>query len=442
MKRIVKIIAMSMALASMPMTMWANSYEVSQDEMLNRFLNYVKINSQSIDNKNQEVFPMTEGQKEMAQFLADEAKALGANVYMCPNYYVYVEIPSNVKANVPTLGISCHYDVTPEAVSGNITPKVIKYEGGDINQGGGRVISPDSDMGQELKNHIGKTIIHSDGTTLLGGDDKNGCAITMSVVESLIKGGKKVKHGKVQVVFCPNEDIGRSAEKIDKNHFNPDIIYDMDGEGGKDVAVSNFSARRVDVKFVGRQAHPGDAKRLKMGDALAAASMYIASTPLECRPENTEGRQGYIHSWKLDMDSTMTEYRVQTRIRYFDKSEGALFDSLVMTAIENVKRDFPNVKVEIVHDGVQYENVEYFMHPQSKDIIAKAAEKTGVEIKYIDSRGGVTASMFCTKGLKGGMCVFTGQYATHSTKEYSVLEEMHDAYRLMMEVVSQVAKVK
>ena len=91
MKRIVKIIAMSMALASMPMTMWANSYEVSQDEMLNRFLNYVKINSQSIDNKNQEVFPMTEGQKEMAQFLADEAKALGANVYMCPNYYVYVE---------------------------------------------------------------------------------------------------------------------------------------------------------------------------------------------------------------------------------------------------------------------------------------------------------------------------------------------------------------
>ena len=198
MKRIVKIIAMSMALASMPMTMWANSYEVSQDEMLNRFLNYVKINSQSIDNKNQEVFPMTEGQKEMAQFLADEAKALGANVYMCPNYYVYVEIPSNVKANVPTLGISCHYDVTPEAVSGNITPKVIKYEGGDINQGGGRVISPDSDMGQELKNHIGKTIIHSDGTTLLGGDDKNGCAIAMSVVESLIKGGKKVKHGKVQ----------------------------------------------------------------------------------------------------------------------------------------------------------------------------------------------------------------------------------------------------
>ena len=216
MKRIVKITAMSIVMASMSMSMSAKNYEVSQDEMLSRFLSYVKINSQSIDNNNPDVFPMTAGQKEMAQFLADEAKALGGDVYMCPNYYVYVEIPSNVKDEVPTLGISCHYDVTPEAVSGNIKASVIKYEGGDINQGGGSVISPNSDLGQYLKNHVGKTIIHSDGTTLLGGDDKNGCAIAMSVIESLVKGGKKVKHGKVQIVFCPNEDIGRSAEKIDQ----------------------------------------------------------------------------------------------------------------------------------------------------------------------------------------------------------------------------------
>lgn len=442
MKRIVKIIVITMALASMSMTMWAKGYEVSQDAMLNRLLSYVKINSQSIDNNDQAVFPMTDGQKEMAQFLADEAGALGAEVYMCPNYYVYVEIPSNVKGDVPTLGISCHYDVTPEAVSGNIKASVIKYEGGDINQGGGRVISPDSDLGQYLKNHVGKTIIHSDGTTLLGGDDKNGCAIAMSVVESLIKGGKKVKHGKVQVVFCPNEDIGRSAEKIDKTHFNPDILYDMDGEGGEDVTVSNFSARRIDIMFEGNQAHPSEAKKLKLGDALAASSTYIASFPLEYRPENTEGKQGYIHPWKVEVDSTATKYRVQTRIRYFDLKEGELFDSLVVSAVEKVKRDFPNVKVEVVYDGVQYENVEYFMHPQSKDVITKAADKVGVEIKFIDSRGGTTASMFCTKGLKGGMNVFTGQYAPHTTSEYSVLEEMYDAYRLMMEVVNQVSEMK
>lgn len=442
MKRAIKITMASMVIGAVSMSVSAKGYEVGQDEMLNRFLNYVKINSQSVDNKNQAVFPMTEGQKEMARFLAEEAKVLGANVYMCPDYYVYVEIPSNVKGDVPVLGISCHYDVTPEAVSGNIKPIVIKYEGGNIDQGNGRFISPDSVLGQDLKNHIGKTIIHSDGTTLLGGDDKNGCAIAMSVIESLIKGGKKVKHGKVQIVFCPNEDIGRSADKIDKNRFNPDILYDMDGEGGKDVTVSNFSARRIDIKFVGNQAHPSEAKKLKLGDALAAASAYISSVPLEYRPENTEGKQGYIHPWELKVDSTATEYRVQTRIRYFDLKEGELFDSLVMAAIENVKRDFPNVKVEIVHDGVQYENVEYFMHPQSKDIITKASEHAGVDIRFIDSRGGTTASMFCVKGLRGGMNVFTGQYAPHTTSEYSVLEEMYDAYLLMMEVVNEVTKMK
>lgn len=429
-------------LVSMPMTMWSKSYEVSQDAMLNRFLDYVKINSQSKNNNNQEVFPMTDGQKEMAQFLAEEAKSLGANVYMCPDYYVYVDIPSNVKADVPTLGISCHYDVTPEAMSGNIKASVIKYEGGDINQGGGRVISSNSDLGQDLKNHIGKTIIHSDGTTLLGGDDKNGCAIAMSLVESLIKGGKKVKHGRVQVVFCPNEDIGRSAEKIDRSHFDPDILYDMDGEGGKDVAASNFTARAIDVKFVGNQVYPGNAKKLKLGDALAAASSYIASIPLEYRPEYTEGKQGYIHPWSMDMDSSKIEYHVQTRIRYFDLKEGELFDSLVKSAVEKVRRDFPNVKVDIVYDDVQYENVEYYMHPESKNIISAAAQKAGVELNFIDSRGGTTASMFCVKGLRGGMNVFTGQYAIHSTKEYSVLEEMYDAYRLMMEVVNQVAKMR
>lgn len=442
MKRIVKITAISMALASMSMTMRAKDYEVSQDAMLNRLLNYVKINSQSIDNNDPAVFPMTDGQKEMAQFLADEATALGANVYMCPNYYVYVEIPSNVKDEVPTLGISCHYDVTPEAVSGNITPKVVKYAGGDIVLGNGKVLSPGTEMGQELKDLVGKTIIHADGTTLLGGDDKNGCAIAMSVLESLLKGGKKVKHGKVQFVFCPNEDIGRSAEKIDKSRFNPDILYDMDGEGGKDVTVSNFSARRIDVLFNGKQAHPGDAKKLKLGDALAAASAFVASVPVKYRPENTDGTQGYIHPWSMEPDATKTNYTVQARIRYFDKSEGELFDSLMMAAIENVKRDFPNVKVEVLFDGVQYENVAYYMHPESKNIISAAAQNAGVELNFIDSRGGTTASMFCVKGLRGGMNVFTGQHAIHSEYEYSVLEEMYDAYRLMMEVVNQVAKMK
>ncbi|MBR6655402.1 MAG: tripeptide aminopeptidase PepT [Alistipes sp.] len=444
MKSILKSFAVAVSMLALSMSASAQKYVVSQDKMLDRLLSYVKIDSQSDYN-----LPITKGQEKMAQFLAAEAASLGAKVYVCPDSYVYVELPSNVKFDLPTLGISCHYDVSPEAVGGKVKPIVTKYQGGVVVQSKGRVISPDAIIGQDLKNHIGKTLIHTDGSTLLGGDDKNGCAITMSVLESLIKGGDKVEHGKVQFVFCPNEDVGRSAEKIDIKHFNPDILFDMDGEGGQDVTVSNFTAYGYNVRFTGTLAHPGEAKKMKFGDAMAAAATFVASVPVEYRPENSEGRQGYIHPFQMEkveakrnaQNNTADDsvvYEVSTRIRYFDKADGEKFKSIMNAAVAQIKRDFPNVKTEVIYDDVQYENVEYTMHPKSKDIIAVAAAKCGVKLNFVDGRGGSTASMFCTRGLKGGMNVFTGQYVTHSTNEYSVLEDMYDAYRLMMEVVNQV----
>ena len=441
MKRFCNAIIATFVLVAISASVSAKSYRVSQDKMLDRLLGYIKINSQSqYDKENSSIFTMTDGQRVMAQHLANEAKALGAKVYVCPDNYVYIELPSNTKADVPTLGISCHYDTTPEApCSKVINPIVIKYKGGDIIQGEGRSISPDSHFGRDLKNHIGKTIIHTDGTTLLGGDDKNGCAITMSVLETLLKNGKKQRHGKVQFVFCPNEDIGLSAARIDKAYFNPDILYDMDGEGGNEITISNFTARGFDVCFTGNKAHPAEAKKMKFGDALAAASTFIAAVPVKYRPENSEGRQGYIHPYTMSADSTETIYKVSTRIRYFDRAEGDIFDKIINEAVARIKRDFPNVKTEVVYDGLQYENVEYSMHPKSRAIVAEAAKRAGIAYKEVDGRGGTTASMFCAKGLKGGMNVFTGQYAVHSTNEYAVLEEIYAAYRLMMEIVGQVA---
>lgn len=411
---------------------------VTKEDMLTRFLKYVKIDSQSQEADVAGEFPMTDGQIVMAKFLEDEAKALGADVYRSEDAYVYITIPSNTNDKVPTLGISCHLDFTPEAPGGNINPIVKRnYQGGDILLGNGKYLRVDSPEGADLKNLIGKTIIHTDGATLLGGDDKNGCAIAMSLVESLLRAGRKSKHGIIQVVFCPNEDVGLSAERIDTTRFNPDILFDLDGEGSSEVLAENFTARSLVLKFVGRYAHPGSAKEQKLGDALAAASSFIAAIPLKYRPENTEGREGYIHPWKMAADGN--DYIVHSRIRYFDKEEGAEFKRILADNIESIKRNFSNVKVETVQDILQYENVAYNMHPESRNIVEQAAKKVGVEVNFVDVRGGTTASMFTAKGLRGGMCLFTGQHAIHSVHEYSVLEEMYDSYKMMLHVIGLVA---
>lgn len=218
---------------------------VSHEKMLERLMKYISVESWSLyDNVNND-WTMTEGQAEMAAMLAADAKALGADVYVSPDNYVYVTVPSNLKYDVPSVGISCHLDYSQEAPYQGINPTVLKYQGGDIVLSEGVVLSPDSPEGKDLKCLEGKTLIHTDGKTLLGGDCKNGCAVAMSVLETLMK--SDMKHGEVQFVWCPNEDVGMSAMRIDTERFNPEIYYDIDGEGATEVGVSNFTAREFYV---------------------------------------------------------------------------------------------------------------------------------------------------------------------------------------------------
>lgn len=386
-----------------------------QKNMLDTFVKYTSIDSQSSYDS-----ISTQGQRNMALALkADvedaivKSKASDVKVQLSEAHYLYVTIPANVKTKCPTMGISCHLDVTPEAPGGNIVPIVDSRDG--------------------------HTIVRTDGTTLLGADDKCGCTIAMQLIRTILN-DKSIKHGTLQFAFCPNEDVGRAADAIDAKLFSPDILFDLDGPEGNVVTKSNFTARGFNVKFVGREAHPGDAKAQKLGDATAAAAAFISYFPVESRPENSEGTQGYIHPWSFDKDGA--DVTVQTRVRYFDKSEGELFDRMLAGAIAEVERKFPNVKVEIVYDDLQYENVAYTLHPQAQSLVEKAAAKTGKEIKFADERGGTTASMFAAKGLNGGMCVFTGQHDIHSTREYADLQEMEDSYRLILEIITQVPTLK
>lgn len=409
-------------------------YAISQNAMLNRFLEYVAIESASFYPKGDE-YPMTEGQKEMAQKLLNDAKALNVQVTLSEWGYVYVTIPSNIKKDVPTIGVVCHMDITPECPSQGIQPKVITYNGGVIDLGNG-VIDPATPKGADLPNLIGKTIVHTDGTTILGADDKNGCTILMSVIESVQKKG--FKHGPLQFVFCPNEDVGLAAWKIDTTYFNPDILFDVDGSGATQAAVSNFTAKRLKIRFTGNDAHPADAKALKMADALAAVSTYIARVPLQYRPENTDGKQGYLQAYQLEQLDDKVSYTIDTRIRYFDKNEGAEFERILQENLKYIQESFPNVKIEILAEGVQYENVEYSMHPLSIPLVEKAAARCGIELTMLDLRAGTTAAMLAAKGLPGGIGLFSGQHNEHTVQEYTVVEEMYSAYLLLLNMIDEI----
>ena len=413
-----------------------DSIMVPKREMLELLLKYLAVESGS---EEMEGYPMTDGQMEMARLIKTDIEALGLSATLTEWGYVYTEVPSNIKKDVPVFGISCHLDYTPEAPGKGIKPSVITYQGGDIMLADGTSISPSNPDGTELPDLIGKTLVVSDGTTLLGADDKNGCTISMTILKTLLN--PAVSHGKVQFVFCPNEDIGMAAEKIDSELFNPDILYDIDGMGGHEVTSSNFTARGMKVKFTGHDAHPSEAKAQKYGDALAAAATYIGNVPLKYRPESTEGFEGYIHHWNLTADKVHHEDTVSTRIRFFDSKEGELFDRIINESLSKVRREFPNVRVDVIWDETQYDNVEYSMYPGSRQIIERAAARCGQTIEFKAERGGTTAAMFTAKGLKGGMCIFSGQHNCHKVHEYSCLEEMMDSYKLMLHAIDEVASL-
>ena len=426
---------------------------VDKQEMLDLLLKYIAVNSGSIDPN--EGYPMTPGQEEMALLLKSDAEALGAKVFLSEWQYVYIDVPSNLDHEVPVLGISCHLDYNTETYGANVKwedlppihPIVLEYKGGDIEQAPGRFIKVESVEGRDLPGLVGKTLIHTDGTTVLSGDDKNGCAIVMSLLKTILQDG--VKHGRIQIVIAPNEDIGAAALKIDSQYFNPDILFDVDGGGGNEIMASNFTARGLNVEFIGHDAYPGEAKAQKLGDAFAAYCEYVASVPLMNRPERTEGYEGYIHPYECkegivkDADGNQQKkFTVKSRIRFFDPKEGEQFDALIKEALKKVADDFPNVTINVVFDDTQYENVAVTMNPLSYSVLGRAAARTGQEIKFTSVRAGTTAAMFAAKGLSAGMCLFSGQHNDHTPKEYSCLEEMMDAYHLLLYAVDEVANAR
>lgn len=414
------------------------SGKVSQEKILERFLTYVKIESQSIDEPSMTSFPMTDGQREMARYIYDEVKAFGGKevkVTLSDDYYVYIDIPSNIKKKVPSILFMAHMDVTPEAPGSGIKPVVQRdYDGGDIKLPGGITLSPDNPQCAHLKDLAGKTIVTTDGTTLLGADDKTGCAVLITMVEELIK-NPKFKHGRVMVALSQNEDVGKAAQRYDPSVFGdkPDMVIDVDGSTFDQFSIANFTAIGQTYYFKGNKAHPSYGKKEQYADALTAAAYFIGLVPPEINPSAREGKEGYVHCYSLTHPvdesgkANVNDYVVKVRLRYFDQQERAYQKKLMEDNLRKVQEAFPFVEAKKTDDLMQYENIAYSMPDYVPSLVKKAAHDAGMEMREKYARGGTTSAMMVARFpdvMLGGCDLYSGQNAEHSCYEWACIEEL------------------
>lgn len=420
------------------------------ETIIRRFTTYATINSQSWDAYDPTEFPISDGQEEIAELIEQELRTIGSDkdliVSRSDYQYVYATIPANCEG-VPSIIFMAHMDCTPECAGGEITPIVHRnYDGGDIQLPAGITLSPETPQGKHLANCVGKTIITSDGYTLLGADDKTGCTILVTLIETILN-DKKLKHGDLHFVFSQNEDIGRAAERFEEEYVDgqPDIVIDVDGDAPTAFSVENFTAVGRNYTFQGKNAHPGNGFYNQYGDALTAASYFIGQLPPETHPSASKGKEGYIHCYSIEPlidvngEETPQNYLVKVRLRYFDAQEGDAFRQLLDEAAELTAKAFPYVVTEAEPEVMQYENVAYTMYPGLGDLIIEAAEKEGVKLTPRSERGGTTAAMLAAKGQKGGPCLYSGQQAEHSVYEWTCAEDMYQMVMVARSIIETVA---
>ncbi len=411
----------------------ANKYRA---QMLPMFVKYAQVGSMSDDNAEW----MTPGQEEMAQMLYQDIVAMGYKPHFSADKYIYVNIPSNLKKHkAPKLGISAHYDTTPDINGNGIQPQVIKkYNGQPIVLKNGHVIDFESDP--YLKNMVGKTIVTSDGTTNLGADDKAGVTIVMTLLKTLAE-NPRLLHGPIDIVITPNEDVGRSAERLELAYYNPDYAFDFDAGVDGEVIVGNFSADQVLVTAQGINGHQSYAATNGYKNAVKPiADLVAVAAKTENLPNHSTGEEGYMEPHHITYNPQNNTHTVDFRLRYFDQAEGQRYRQRIQHAADSLSQA---LEVAItVQVNKQYENVEYGVRPDAKDILATAMKQAAVTPNFKKERAGTTSAMIMAKHGFGGYTVFTGQNNPHNFTEWLSEEDMFKAYEVALNLVKEVAQRK
>lgn len=408
---------------------------IAKPHIIDRFVRYVTVDTESDPNSNST--PSSQNQWDLANALVQELKDIGmSDVTIDEHAYIMATLPSNVDHHVPTIGFISHFDTSPDFTGANVKPRVIEnYDGQDIllNEAQNIVLSPKEF--DDLLLYVGNTLIVTDGTTLLGADDKAGITEIISAMEYLIQ-HPEIKHGPIKVGFTPDEEIGRGAHKFDVAKFGADWAYTMDGSQIGELEFENFNAAGAKVTIKGKMVHPGYAKG-KMVNSMYLAQRFIQSLPNEETPEKTDGRDGFYHLHHLSGDVEQTE--LHYIIRDHDRHRFEERKTLMQQIAEDLNKELgiERVSVEIKD---QYFNMREKIEPMMHivDLAKEAMEHAGITPIIKPIRGGTDGSQLSFMGLP---CpnIFAGGHNFHGRYEYVPVESMIKATEVIVNIAKMVA---
>lgn len=396
-----------------------------------RFLEYIKIDTKS--DETTKVTPSTKGQLEFGKVLASELKNLGlSDVKISNDGYIYATLDGNLDKKVPTIGFIAHMDTAPDMDGKCVNPKIVEnYDGKDINLNDSVILSPE--FSPELKGYIGQTLITTDGTTLLGADDKAGVSEIMTAVEYLIN-HPEIKHGDIKISFTPDEEIGEGADHFDVEGFGADFAYTLDGGHIGELEYENFNAATATVLIKGTNVHPGYAKG-KMVNSMMLAHEFISKLPLDEVPEKTEKYEGFSHL--ISMSGEVEETKLVFIIRdFFEDTYESRKERFVEIEKElNKKYGENRVTVEIKDS---YKNMKEKVEPVMYivDMAKKAMESANVTPLVKPIRGGTDGARLSFMGLPTPN-IFTGGENFHGKYEYIPVESMRKAVDVILNIVKE-----
>ncbi|WP_439501428.1 peptidase T [Aminobacter ciceronei] len=400
------------------------------DTVLDRFLRYVVIDTQS--DASSPTQPSTEKQKNLGRLLVEELLAIGlSDAHLDEHGYVYATVPANTQKQVPVICFCSHMDTAPDFTGTNVKPQILRnYAGGDIRLTGDPQQVIRVTEHPELKNQIGNDIVTTDGTTLLGADDKAGIAEIMTAAQFLIA-NPDIKHGAVKLLFTADEEIGRGVDKVDFAKLGATFAYTMDGETAGHIEDETFSADGVEIAVSGVAIHPGFAKG-RMENAIKIVGAIVDRLPKELSPETTEGREGFLHPTALS--GSMEKAALSLIVRDFTEAGLAAKEKLLEDIVKNVLKAYPGSSYSFTVKE-QYRNMKVVLdrHPEIVENALEAVRRAGMEPVRGSIRGGTDGSRLSFMGLP---CpnIFAGGHAFHSPLEWVSRQDMEKAVKTIVEL--------
>jgi len=408
---------------------------IEELQLINRFKSYVTVDTES--DPDSDTTPSSKKQWDLANALVSELNEIGMqDVTINDNAYIMATLPSNLDYEVPVIGFVSHFDTTPDFTGANVKPQIIEnYDGKDIvlNKEENIVLSPDDF--DDLLQYKGQTLITTDGTTLLGADDKAGIAEIISAMEYLIN-HPEIKHGKIRVGFTPDEEIGRGAHKFDVKKFGAAWAYTMDGSQIGELEYENFNAAGAVITIKGKIVHPGYAKG-KMINSMYIATDFINSLPRLETPEHTEDRQGFFHLYSIEgeVDGTKLKYIIRDHDRGHFEARKEMVKKLANELNEQYEKELISVEIKDQYFNMR-EKIEPVMH--IVDIAEEAMKQAGITPNIKPIRGGTDGSQLSFMGLP---CpnIFAGGHNFHGRYEYVPVQSMQKAVEVIVNIAKLVA---